>query len=58
MALADFIAQVARDIDPVKEGYQVSAAYVTLCLVVPIALGLLGALLGSVVEKLARRREK
>jgi len=54
MALTDFIAQVARDTDPATAGYQASAVYVTICLVVPIALGLVGALLGYVVEKLGR----
>ena len=54
MALPDFVAQIARDADPVRDGYQASAMYVILCLVVPIAMGLVGAALGFVVEKLVR----
>jgi len=58
MTLADFIAQIASDTDPAKTGYQASAVYVTLCLVVPAAIGLLGALVGYVLEKLGRHGEE
>jgi hypothetical protein len=58
MALTDFVAEIARDTDPARAGYQASAVYVTLCLVVPIALGLVGALLGYVLEKLRSHGKK
>ena len=53
--LYEFIVRAARDTDPIRDGYQVSVVYLVLCLLVPKAMGLFGAVLGSVVEKLVRR---
>jgi hypothetical protein len=53
--LYEFIVNVARDADPLKDGYQVSAIYFVLCLLVPEAMGVVGAVLGFVAEKVVRR---
>ncbi len=53
--LYEFIVNAARDADPLKDGYQVSGVYFVLCLFVPKAMGLLGAVLGFVADRLVRR---
>jgi len=53
--LYDFIVNAARDADPLKDGYQVSGIYFVLCLFVPKAMGLFGAAVVFVTEKLPRR---
>jgi len=53
--LYEFIVNVARDADPLKNGYQVSVVYLVLCLLVPKAMGLVGAVLGFMADRLVRR---
>jgi hypothetical protein len=53
--LYEFIVNAARDADPIKDGYQVSAVYLALCLLVPPAMGLVGAVLGFMADRLVRR---
>lgn len=53
--LYEFIVNAARDADPLKDGYQVSGIYFVLCLFVPKAMGLFGAAVVFVAEKLVRR---
>ena len=53
--LYEFVVNAARDADPLKGGYQVSAIYLILCLLVPPAMGLLGAVLGFIADRLVRR---
>lgn len=53
--LYEFIVNAARDADPLKDGYQVSGIYFLLCLLVPEAMGLVGAVLGSMADMLVRR---
>ena len=50
--LYEFIVNAARDADPLKSGYQVSAVYLFLCLLVPNAMGLVGAVLGFMADVL------
>ena len=53
--LYEFIADAARDANPLKDGYQVSVVYLALCLLVPKAMGFVGAAIWFVVEKIVRR---
>jgi hypothetical protein len=53
--LYDFIVNASRDADPLKDGYQVSVVYFVLCLLVPEVMGLVGAVLGFVADRLVRR---
>lgn len=48
--LYEFIVNAARDVDPLKDGYQVSAVYLFLCLLVPKAMGLAGAIMGFMAD--------
>jgi len=54
MALHELVAQITRDADLLRDGHQLSAVYMVLCIVMPIAMGLFGAALGFVAEKLLR----
>jgi len=51
----EFIVNAARDADLLKDGYQVSGVYLVLCLLVPKVMGLLGAVMGFVAQKLVRK---
>ena len=53
--LYEFIVNAARDAEPLKDGYQVSGLYFVLCLFVPKAMGLFGAAMVFVAERLVRR---
>ena len=54
----EFISQLAKDTSPDLPGLQPSILYVALCLIIPIATGLLVGLLAKLPSKLKCKHKK
>jgi hypothetical protein len=40
MGLLEWLAQLGKDADPIKAGFQAQPMYLLVCLVMPVAIGL------------------
>ncbi len=47
MFLADLITEISSDTNPAEPGFQPSATYIALCLIIPIVVGILAGIIST-----------
>ena len=50
--LANILTRIACDANPAEAGFQPSGLYIAICLILPIIMGVLAALLSTLVMKI------
>jgi hypothetical protein len=59
MDFANIILDISRDARPAEPGFQPSGLYITVCLVIPIVMGVIAGLVSSLVMRLFKwKRQK
>ncbi len=56
MDFANIILDISRDACPAEPGFQPSGLYITVCLLIPIIMGVVAGLISSLVVRLFRRK--
>ena len=56
MFLAGIVFEITCDTNPVEPGFQPSAAYIALCLIIPIVVGVFAGIISTVFIRFVEKR--